>query len=97
MATIIAIVSWITANLGNIGAIVGALLTVASMITALTPGSKDDNVVKKIAGFLSFLTHKNTTGTLKAPGTAAPVPEDEPLATARTDNSGESSKSHMVL
>lgn len=97
MTAIIAAVSWIAANLGSIGAIVGGLLSVASLITALTPGKKDDNVVKSIAGFLSFLTHKNTTGTLKVPGTKAPVPEDEPLVTSRTEDDGKGGKSHMVL
>lgn len=62
---------YLLANYDTILAALGALLTAASLITRLTPTPKDDEVVRKILSFLSFLQPKGAEGLLKVPGTAA--------------------------
>ena len=53
--------------LATTGAIVAALLPLASLITGLTKTPKDDAVLAKILPFLSFLQPKDAPGTLKLP------------------------------
>jgi hypothetical protein len=62
--------SFILENYDTILAAVGALLTAASLVTKLTPTPKDDEVVRKVLAFLSFLQPKGA-GLLKVPGTPA--------------------------
>lgn len=64
MATLIA---WLVANWPVLVGIIGGLLSLASLVTSLTKSPKDDEWVKKLIGWLSFLTHNDTVGTLKAP------------------------------
>jgi len=48
------IISWITAHLGQIVAILTGLVTVASAIAALTPTPKDDHIVGKVYKFIDW-------------------------------------------
>lgn len=50
--------------------IVGGLLSVASVITGLTPTPDDDAVVHKLIDWFSFLKPKTADGTLKLPFTS---------------------------
>jgi len=78
------IVTWILAHLPEIAAIVGALLSIASVVTALTKTTKDDAVVawlRKALEFVSVLAPKDAPGTLKAPLTLA----ERPLLSERAD------------
>lgn len=52
---------------GELLTALGALLSLASVITGLTPSPKDDEVVRKIIAFLSFLTPRDASGTFKPP------------------------------
>lgn len=64
------IVGWLVANVGTLLTIAGAVVGVASMVTALTPSPKDDLFVSKVKGYLdrlSVLTHKDAAGTVKLP------------------------------
>jgi hypothetical protein len=76
--------TFFTENWQVLGAIVGALLTLASLITALTDTPKDDEWVRKIAGWLSFLQPRSSVGTVKAPLTAPSEPTREHLVTPRS-------------
>lgn len=49
------------------GAVLGALIPLASLIVGLTDTPKDDAVLAKILPFLSFLQPKDAAGTLKLP------------------------------
>lgn len=49
------------------GAVVGALIPLATVITGLTPTPKDDAVLAKILPFLSVVTPKDAPGTFKLP------------------------------
>jgi hypothetical protein len=71
------ILAFILDNLKTIGAIVSAVLVLATLVTGLTPSPKDDEVVRKIAGFLSFLTPKDAPGTFKLPMTPPPAARGE--------------------
>lgn len=87
------VIQWVVANWGLLAGLITGLLAVASIVTALTPTPKDDEVVRKIAAFLSFLQPRNSAGTLKLPG-ASPAPpvapaddsEDEALPFRRLDD-----------
>lgn len=43
---------WLFSNYENIFAIIGAIVSVASMIVALTPSTSDDAFVGKVVAFL---------------------------------------------
>lgn len=58
---------WIASNWGSVAGIIMGLLTVASMVTRLTPSEKDDKVVAKIMAFLSFLQPKGRGSVFKPP------------------------------
>jgi hypothetical protein len=45
--------NWISENYDNILAVIGAVVTLASTIVALTPSTKDDAVVGKIVEFIA--------------------------------------------
>lgn len=63
------VIAFILAHWDVILAVVSALLTVASLVTKLTPSPKDDEVVRKIMAFFSFLQPKDVPGVVKMPGT----------------------------
>lgn len=46
---------WITANWVNITAVIGGVVTLASLIVKLTPSKSDDEVLDKIIGVLNAL------------------------------------------
>lgn len=73
------VVAWVVAHWAEIAGVIAALLTLASIVTALTPTPKDDEVVRKIASFLSFLQPRTSAGTLKPPF-RSPAPEVAPAA-----------------
>jgi hypothetical protein len=47
--------NWITENLANIMAVVGAVIVLARVIVKLTPTPADDGVLEKIVSFLKTL------------------------------------------
>ncbi|MBQ8032570.1 MAG: hypothetical protein IJ266_01230 [Elusimicrobiaceae bacterium] len=55
---------WIISNLKDILAIIGAVVTVASLIVKLTPTQKDDNVLAKIIQFLAAVGIFNPDGSM---------------------------------
>lgn len=78
------VITWIVAHWPELVGVLGALLSVASFVVALTPSPKDDEVVRKIMAFLSFLQPKNAPGTVKAPlSRPAEVPLIAPRETLR--------------
>lgn len=48
--------SWLLNNYVEVFAAMGALVSAATMITALTPNKRDDEVVSKIRKVLSFIS-----------------------------------------
>lgn len=77
------IIQWFSSNWEMLSSVIGALLTAASVITALTSTPVDDSVVswiRKILGYMSLLTHKDAPGTVSMPGMAG----DEPLMFERS-------------
>jgi hypothetical protein len=75
--------SWIVSNWGTIGAIVFGALSLASLVTALTPTPADDEFVRKLMGWLSFLQPRDSAGSVKAPLTKPAGPAEDPIVTAR--------------
>lgn len=71
------VVQWIVANWATLVGILTGLLSLASLVTALTPTPKDDEVVRKVMAFLSFLQPRTSPGVLKPPMTQ-PAPEPDP-------------------
>lgn len=61
--------SWLMEHYQELLGVAFAALTVASAVTKLTPTPKDDEVVKKLLGWLSFLNPKGVAG-LKLPMSA---------------------------
>lgn len=62
-----------------IAAALSGLVAVATLVTRLTPSPADDEWVRKVAGWLSFLQHADVGGA-KVPLTRPrPAPADEPL------------------
>lgn len=55
---------WITQHWKDILAIIGGVVTVASIIVKLTPTQKDDNVLAKIIKILAALSLYNPDGKL---------------------------------
>lgn len=71
--------TWILENLGLLVELLFALLGLASVVTALTPTPKDDEWLRRIADFLSFLRPSDQKGTLKLPGVRSkPLTEKYP-------------------
>lgn len=62
---------WLTENWDTLVAIVVALLSLASLITRLTPSPRDDEVVRQLIGLLSFLRPADSDEVFKAPFTKA--------------------------
>ena len=61
--------AWLLEHWEELAAAAGLLMTAASIIAGLTPTPKDDEIVKKIIDFLSFLKPKTSQGTFKMPFT----------------------------
>lgn len=57
-------INWIQANGKDILAIIGGIVTVASIIVKLTPTQKDDDVLAKIIKILAALSVFNPDGSL---------------------------------
>ena len=57
-------ISWLQANWKDVLAIIGGVVTVASIIVKLTPTQKDDNVLEKIIKILAALSLFNPDGSL---------------------------------
>ena len=53
---------WITTHGKDILAVIGGVVTVASLIVKLTPTQKDDNVLAKIIQILAALSLYNPDG-----------------------------------
>jgi hypothetical protein len=51
--------TWLIAHYQDLLAIVGAIVTVASLIVKLTPSQNDDAVVAKIVGLLNYFSVVN--------------------------------------
>lgn len=49
-------IQYIQAHYTEVFAIIGQLVTVASMIVALTPSTKDDEIVGKIVSFIARIS-----------------------------------------
>lgn len=58
---------WIIQNSDTLVSIIFGVLSVASLITGLTPTPKDDQFVRKLINFFSFLKPKDSDGTFKRP------------------------------
>ena len=56
--------NWIMSNWKDILAIIGGVVTVASIIVKLTPTQKDDNVLAKVISILAALSLFNPDGTM---------------------------------
>jgi len=54
--------SWITEHWKDILAVIGAVVTAASLIVKLTPTQKDDNVLAKIIKILAIIGIFNPDG-----------------------------------
>jgi hypothetical protein len=65
---------WLVENWDDLLLALGALHTVASVVTKLTPSPKDDEWLAKVWGFFSVLPSKGVRG-VKAPFTSL-KPED---------------------
>lgn len=63
--------AWILSHKTEILQIVGEVVTLASLIVATLPQSSSKNKIVAALERVSFLTHKDSPGTLKAPGTSA--------------------------
>ena len=57
-------ISWLQANGEDVLAIIGAVVTVASIIVKLTPTQKDDAFLAKVIKILSALSLFNPDGSL---------------------------------
>jgi hypothetical protein len=60
---IASVVSSVTENYDTILAVIGALVTAATAIVALTPTPKDDAILAKVIKVLDFLSVINPKGT----------------------------------
>ena len=67
---------WLTENWEEMGMIVSGVLSVASVVTKLTPSPKDDEILKQIIAWLSFLQPRGVSG-MKMPMTPSMVPSCE--------------------
>ena len=57
-------INWIQANWKDVLAIIGGIVTVASIIVKLTPSQADDKVLAKIIKILAALSLFNPDGSL---------------------------------
>ena len=57
-------INWLQANWKDVLAIIGGVVTVASIIVKLTPTQKDDSVLEKIIKILAALSLFNPDGSL---------------------------------
>ena len=57
-------ISWLQANWKDVLAIIGGVVTVASIIVKLTPTQKDDAVLAKVINVLAALSLFNPDGSL---------------------------------
>lgn len=56
--------TWIMEHWKDILAVIGGVVTVASIIVKLTPTQKDDNILSKIITILSALSLYNPDGSM---------------------------------
>ena len=75
---------WLTSNWQLLVSVLFALLTLASLITKFTKTPKDDEIVRKIISWLSFLQPSGLGG-LKLPGTPARSEGDVPFENLRDE------------
>ena len=68
---------WITLHWETLLAIAGAIYTLVSLIVGLTPSTKDDAFLRRIAEWLSFLAPSNSGRVLAAPGTRGKSKDDD--------------------
>ncbi len=83
------IVAWVLAHKEILVGALVALLTLASLVTALTPSPKDDAVVAKIRSWvarLGFAQFEDSPGTAKWPGAKPSRPE--PILRPRGEDEG---------
>jgi len=81
---------WINENWGSIISVTIGILSVASVITKMTPSPKDDAVVAKLLAWVSFLQPRGA-GTLKLPSphlARAPPPTAGQARSATLTDSG---------
>lgn len=55
---------WIQAHWKDILAVIGGIVTIASIIVKLTPTQKDDNVLSKVIAVLAALSLYNPDGSM---------------------------------
>jgi hypothetical protein len=60
---------WLAENWETICGILGAIVTLATLIVGMTPSTRDDNIVRRFAEIISFLKPSNAPGQpLSMPG-----------------------------
>ncbi len=64
---------WLVENWEELGLIVSGVLSVASVVTKLTPTPKDDELLRQLLAWLSFLQPRGA-GILKMPMTPSASP-----------------------
>jgi len=64
---------WMIEHWEELGVALSGLVSVASVITKLTPSPKDDEVLKQLLAWLSFLQPRGVSG-MKLPLTPSMVP-----------------------
>lgn len=67
----LALISWIVAHKSELIEIAGVSHTLISLIVASLPQSSSKNKLIAVLEKASFLSHKDSPGTLKRPGTSA--------------------------
>ncbi len=67
---------WVIENWELLMAGLGALLTLASVVVKLTPSPRDDEWLRRVLAFVSFLQPRGLGG-LKLPGSAPARAPDE--------------------
>jgi len=63
--------SWFLTHARDIVEVAGAAVGVASLVTGLTPGTRDDAMVsrlRRVVERVSVVTHRDHDGTFKIPG-----------------------------
>lgn len=65
------LIVWIAAHGSDVVKILGETVTLASLVVALLPQSASKNAIVALLERISVLTHKDSPGTLKMPGTSA--------------------------
>ncbi len=59
--------SWLLTNWDAVAGIAALAVALATAVSRLTPTPKDDEVLKKVVGALSILTHRDRPSSLKLP------------------------------